>query len=430
MIVVKSTAVDRALLDAGIIAGSHLVSINGKDVCDILDYEFLSSDAELELVFGLPSGDKVTLEISRDDLVGLDLEFEPDKPERCGNNCVFCFVHQLPKGLRRTLYIKDEDYRLSFRYGNYVTLTNLSEDDFERIVEQRLSPLYVSVHTTDETLRRKMLGREDIPDLMPQLGKLAEGGIALHTQVVLCPGWNDGTRLRRTVADLAVMYPAVQSVAVVPVGLTRHRSRLPQMEPVTQRIASAAVADLLDMHREFFEKLGCGFVYPADEFFISAGVEIPPSAFYGDFPQFENGVGMVRQLLDGEDAKGIRLPGRLRVCVATGRLIADTLSDVLGQKWSAYPKVEYDILPVENKLLGSPITVSGLLCGKDIMDALRKEREIGDCIVVPPNCLNDDGLFLDDLTMADISREFGRPVTQADYSAKETLRRIAAEMYS
>jgi putative radical SAM enzyme (TIGR03279 family) len=430
MIVVKSTAVDRALLDAGIIAGSHLVSINGKDVCDILDYEFLSSDAELELVFGLPSGDKVTLEISRDDLVGLDLEFEPDKPERCGNNCVFCFVHQLPKGLRRTLYIKDEDYRLSFRYGNYVTLTNLSEDDFERIVEQRLSPLYVSVHTTDETLRRKMLGREDIPDLMPQLGKLAEGGIALHTQVVLCPGWNDGTRLRRTVADLAVMYPAVQSVAVVPVGLTRHRSRLPQMEPVTQRIASAAVADLLDMHREFSEKLGCGFVYPADEFFISAGVEIPPSAFYGDFPQFENGVGMVRQLLDGEDAKGIRLPGRLRVCVATGRLIADTLSDVLGQKWSAYPKVEYDILPVENKLLGSSITVSGLLCGKDIMDALRKEREIGDCIVVPPNCLNDDGLFLDDLTMADISREFGRPVTQADYSAKETLRRIATEMYS
>ncbi len=428
MLTIKSTSDDPMLQDLGIGAGSKLLAVNDRQVSDRLDYEFVSTEEDLILLIETSDGEQIELEIGFDDLLGLELEFEPDRVRTCRNKCVFCFIHQLPKGLRRTLYVKDEDYRLSFSHGNYVTLTNLSESDFERIESQRLSPLYVSVHTTDEELRRRLLGNDKIPDLMPQLRRLVESGIELHTQIVLCPGWNDGAQLKRTIDDLAALHPSVASVAVVPVGLTRHRSKLPRIDPVTPALAREVLSYLMRKGGSLAESLSCRFVYPADEFFILAGEQIPPSSFYDNFPQVENGVGMVRQLLDSDTAGDISIDDDLSLTVLTGRMVSDILDSTLAEKWGAVGSLSCDVVPVQNEFLGRTVSVSGLLCGTDMIDTAKELDRIGDCIVVPPDCLNDDGLFLDDLTLNDMSKELDRPVVQASYSPCETLIRVMEEL--
>jgi putative radical SAM enzyme (TIGR03279 family) len=427
MLVLKSTAEDSSLVENGIRPGAKLLTVNDHDVCDMLDYRFFSADEQLVLLFETTDRQRVELELGLDDLVDLTLEFEPDKPLHCNNKCVFCFIHQLPKGLRRSLYFKDEDYRLSFQHGNYITLTNLTENDFARIAEQKLSPLYISVHSTDDTLRRRMLGNDKIPPLLPQMNRLIDSGIELHTQIVLIPGWNDGEHLQRTVDDLAAMYPGVQSVAVVPVGLTEHRTKLPALEEFTPKQASIAIQELLRIGDNMKTALGIRFVYPADEFFIVADREIPPELFYDGFPQVENGVGMVRQLLDSEPADDTRLDSPVSLTIATGNLVADILRNVLDEKWHSVENLGYTIVPVDNNLLGKTVTVSGLLGGGDIIDALSQSDEIGDIVVVPPDCLNDDGLFLDDLMLSDVSQKLGRPVIQAEYSPVDTLNKTLKE---
>ena len=428
MLVLKSTADDPSLVGNGILPGAKLLTVNDHDICDMLDYRFYSADEQLVLLFETTDKQRVELELDLDDLINLQLEFEPDKPLHCNNNCIFCFIHQLPKGLRRSLYFKDEDYRLSFQHGNYITLTNLSEDDFARIAEQKLSPLYISVHSTDDTLRRRMLGNDKIPPLLPQMKRLIDSGIALHTQIVLCPGWNDGEHIHETVDDLAAMYPGVQSVAVVPVGLTKHRTKLPALDEVTPELASIAIEELLRIGDDLKTRLGIRFVYPADEFFILADREIPPESFYDGFPQVENGVGMVRQLLDSDSADETRLDSRVSLTIATGDLVADILRNVLDEKWERVENLEYAVVPVDNNLLGKSVTVSGLLGGRDIVDALSQSDAVGDIVVVPPDCLNDDGLFLDDLMLSDVSQKLGRPVIQAEYSPVDTLDRIRKEL--
>ena len=428
MIVLKSTADDPILEESGIGKGSRLLKINDREVCDVLDFQFLSGGDGLILLFENPDGQRIELEIDGYDLLDLEFEFEPDSPRRCTNSCVFCFIHQLPKGLRRSLYIKDEDYRLSFQHGNYVTLTNLSEADFKRIEEQRLSPLYVSVHATDDELRRRMLQNDGIPSIMAQMRRLIDAGIDLHTQIVLCPGWNDGEHLVRTIDDLAGLYPGVRSVAVVPLGLTAFRDKLPKLAPVTPEIARDVVREVSVIGDKLVGRLSSRFVYPADEFYIMSGSAIPESSFYDDFPQIEDGVGMVRQLLDSDPASDIYFDRPVHVTVATGRLIADILSDVLDEKWQGVKNLSHNLAAVDNDLLGRSVTVSGLLGGKDIIGTLVNRDSLGDVVVVPPNCLNDDGLFLDDLTLADLSARLGRTVIQASYSPAETLARIAEEM--
>jgi putative radical SAM enzyme (TIGR03279 family) len=428
MLVLKSTADDPTLTENGILPGAKLLTVNDQDVCDMLDYRFFSADDQLVLQFETTDRQRVELELDLDDLVDLRLEFEPDKPLQCNNKCVFCFIRQLPKGLRRSLYFRDEDYRLSFQHGNYITLTNLTENDFVRIAEQKLSPLYISVHSTDDTLRCRLLGNDKIPPLLPQMNRLIDSGIKLHTQIVLCPGWNDGEHLHKTIDDLAAMYPGVQSVAVVPVGLTRHRTKLPTLDEITSELASIAVEELLRIGDDLKTHLEIRFAYPADEFFILADREIPPESFYDGFPQVENGVGMVRQLMDSDPADETRLDSPVSLTIATGSLIADILRNVLDEKWERVENLGYTVVPVDNNLLGGGVTVSGLLGGRDIIDALSQSDAVGDIVVVPPDCLNDDGLFLDDLVLSDVSRKLCRPVIQAEYSPVDTLDRIQKEV--
>lgn len=428
MMILKSTADDPMLAELGIASGSKLLKVNGREVCDMLDYRFYSADEELLLLFENLDAQQVELEINAGDLIDLDFEFGPDKPKGCRNKCVFCFIHQLPKGLRKSLYFKDEDFRLSFQHGNYITLTNLTEADFERIKEQRLSPLYISVHTTDDDLRRKMLGNEKIPPLLPQMRDLVDSGIELHTQIVLCPGWNDGQHLKRTIDDLAAMYPGVRSVAAVPVGLTRHRDKLPPLERYDSASATDILEELIAAGERLLSDLGDRFVYPADEFFLLAGADMPPESFYDSFPQEENGVGMMRLLMDSEPADATDLKKNVRLTIATGCLVAPHLSDILSEKWSAVSGLGFDVHPVENVLMGEAVTVSGLLAGKDILNSVSALDDVGDCVIVPPNCLNDDGLFLDDLTLDDIEAALSRPVIQADYSPRETLTKLRREL--
>ncbi len=427
MLTVESIADDLTLQKLGIRCGARLLEVNGHDVHDTLDYRFHSADERVVLLFETEKEQTVELELDRADLIGLALRFGPDKPKQCDNKCVFCFIHQLPKGLRRSLYVKDEDYRLSFQHGNYITLTNLTDADFRRIQEQRLSPLYISVHSTDDEIRRRMLGKKDTPPIVPQMNRLVESGIRLHAQVVLCPGMNDGVRLSRTIQDLARMHPGVQSVAVVPVGLTKHRKKLTPLERVSPEFATAAVEQLIGMGDHFTEELGIRFVYPADEFFILARLGIPPMSFYDDFPQIENGVGMVRQLMESGPAEIRSLVSRLTLTVVTGSLIAAHLREVLEYTWGRVGNLEHRIIPAENKLFGDTVTVSGLLGGRDIIEALEGSGGVGDVIIVPPDCLNDDGLFLDDLTLADVSDKFRRRVIQAEYSPADTLAKAVTE---
>lgn len=427
MLVLKSTIEDEFLIEQGIVPGSRLLKVNGEEVCDILDWEFYSSADELALLFENESGELIELEIEPEELAELELEFEPDSIKVCRNRCVFCFIHQLPKGLRRALYVKDEDYRLSFKHGNYVTLTNLTEADFVRIESQRLTPLYVSVHTTDEALRRRMLGREDIPELGPQLRRLMDAGIDIHTQIVLCPGFNDGEELTRTVRDLADYHPGVASVAVVPVGLTSHRAKLPRIEPVTESLAKGVLDQIDGLAAENQNQVGARFVYPADEFFILADRPIPNSDFYGDFPQVENGVGMVRQLLDSETAKDVGFEREIRATVCTGRLISNMLPGILAEKWQSVHGLSYEIVPVTNILLGERVTVSALLSGRDFVSAL-EGSDVGDVVIVPPDSLNDDGLFLDDMNLTDLEDKFGVPFVEAEYSPAMTLVKVKMEL--
>jgi putative radical SAM enzyme (TIGR03279 family) len=428
VLIVKSTSDDPVLIEAGIRPGSKLLEVNGRPVCDTLDYDFFTAPEDLILLFETESGERMELEIEAEDLPELGLDFESDKVRTCRNNCIFCFIHQLPKGLRKSLYVKDEDYRLSFRHGNYITLTNLTAGDLRRITEQRLSPLYISVHSTDETVRRKLLGREDIPPVMPIIHDLVDGGIELHAQVVLCPGINDGDVLLNTIDDLANFHPRLSSVAVVPVGLSRFRRNLPEIQPVTREIASTVLDTLVRHGERIGIEIFTRFVYPADEFFILAGRDIPHAFFYEDFPQVENGVGMVRQLLNSDRAYFTRFSSPLHLTIATGYLIGEILGDVLSEKWAKVESLSFEVIKVPNNLLGESITVSGLLCGSDIVRALESSSRIGDCVVVPPNCLNDDGLFLDDMTLTDVSTAIKSPVVAASYSPAETLERIQLEL--
>ena len=364
----KITATEYDEIDVG----DLLVSINGQPIRDMIDYQFYSADEELALIIQKPDGSQIELEYDAFRHGPPELEFEPDPIKRCKNKCVFCFIHQLPKGLRKSLYVKDEDYRLSFMHGNYVTLTNLDESDFERIISLRMSPLYVSVHTTDEALRRRMLGRKDLPELMPQIKRLVESEIELHTQIVVCPGFNDGDALEKTIADLAEFYPDLRSVAIVPVGLTAHRKRLPKMHSVTHAIAREILDQCQTLQQNYLSRFESRFIYPADEFFLLADQPIPPQNYYEDFPQVENGVGMLRQLLSSRKLPAMELRKTLRATIVTGTLAEPILTRVLADKLRDIPDFEISVLPVENHLMGKSVTVSGLLGGKDIYSALKK----------------------------------------------------------
>ncbi len=407
-------------------AGDRLLAVSGRPLRDIIDYSYYTaSDDELLLEIEKPDGELWELELQREPGEPLGLSFSAPQPARCANNCVFCFVHQLPKGLRKPLYVKDEDYRLSFLNGNYVTLANLKPQALSRIIEQRLSPLYISVHAANPILREKLLGKAGLPPIMDQLQQLAAARIAMHTQIVLCPGLNDGLELERTVAELAGLYPSVQSLAIVPLGLTAHRQKLPQLTPVDAGYARQFISAWEPQAKKLRKKLGEPFLFLADEFYLKAGLPFPPIREYGDFPQIENGVGMVplfnREA--GQTLRRARPVGSFRATVVTGVSTAVFVGGFLG---TLGEKTGLELVPlaVENRLFGASVTVTGLVAGKDIVSAL-EGHQIGEALLVPDVMLKEgEGVFLDDLSLEELQRRTGCPVLLFDSTPRGCYRAL------
>jgi putative radical SAM enzyme (TIGR03279 family) len=406
--------------------GDRLLSVNGHPLRDVIDYNYFGADDVLILELEKHDGELWELEVEREEGEPLGLTFEAPAPARCGNNCVFCFVHQLPKGLRSPLYVKDEDYRLSFLYGNYVTLANIDKTDLERIKSQRLSPLYISVHATNPLLRETLLGKSGILPILEVMKELAQARITMHTQIVLCPGLNDGEEFARTVEDLAQMHPWVSSLAVVPVGLTGHRKKLPTLSPLTEAFAASFIGEWGEKAQLLAERLGEPFLFLADEFYIKGKIPFPPLETYGDLPQLENGVGMIPLFLsEAEQVLEEAEPaGNGKITVVTGESPYHYLADFL-QRLSQVTGAMIVPVAVKNRLFGDTVTVTGLVCGRDIIAALQGV-DLGDLVLVPDVMMKEgEGVFLDDLSLEDLEGELGKPVLVVEstpYGIYEALR--------
>lgn len=407
-------------------AGDRLLRINGRDVNDHIDYLFHAAD-EVLIVEVERDGKVISHRVARQYMGDLGLEFEEMKTRWCGDDCVFCFVHQNPEGVREALMVQDEDFRLSFLHGNYVTLDNLREQDFRRIIEMRLSPLYVSVHTTDPELRRRLLRGKRAAELIPRMERLIEAGIRMHTQVVLVPGWNDGGHLEKTVHDLAALHPGVRSIALVPVGLTAHRKGLVRLRGLTPEEMRGVLAECEVWRDGFYDRLGCGFVYPADEFFLASGTPLPPNGWYDDFCQEENGVGMAVAFVNGFAARRAELAhaldmhraarGRpLRVTVCTGGLGAEMFRRHLLGPLEDLEGLDFRLVEAQNTFFGPGITIAGLLTSRCFDAALEGVTLEGwDLLLLPANCTNEEGLFLDDVSLADYGARFPVAVERGSY---------------
>lgn len=424
MIVIKDIEPNSLGHRAGFQPGDCIRSINGQEIRDLIDFQIQSAE-ELLWIEVERETEVYDVELDRSTGENFGLSFEDLKLRRCNNKCVFCFIHQMPEGMRSSLYFEDDDYRLSFLHGSYVTLTNIKEKDIERIIEQRLSPQYISVHATDPAVRQRMLGRRLPVDILERIERLAANQIEMHAQVVICPGWNDGEHLQRTVFDLRRFYPALRSVALVPVGLTRFRGNLPQLEKVGPDKAREYISLVRAWGGQFQRELGEGLVYGADELFLLNGEYPPESSYYDAFPQIENGIGMVRSFLDTwEKGKGLlekRLPGGFHLGLVTGKL-GQIFMDPIVADLKKIEGLEVDLVVVENHFFGPDITVTGLLCGKDIAKYLQNGS--WDAVCLPPNCINGEGLTLDDMTVEQLQEEAGIPLSVGDYDLASTLQAI------
>jgi putative radical SAM enzyme (TIGR03279 family) len=410
---------------AGVRPGDRLVRLNGHALRDLVDFHVQAGEEELAIDLER-GGERHAVLVRREWGRDLGLECEPPAPAEistCANKCVFCFIHQLPRGLRRSLYVKDDDYRLSFLHGNYITLTDLPESELQRIVDLRLSPLYVSVHATDPALRHFLLGspKSIRGDLMERMRRLADAGIRMHAQVVLCPGLNDGPHLERTVRELGALHPGVTTVAIVPVGLTRHREGLPPLRAITADEARAVIRAVDGWQAGFLPALGTRLVFAADELYLQAGAPLPPVAAYEGFPVVEDGVGLVRRF--HEDFRRLarrpaaaRWSGARAVTVVTGELFGPILERLA--RTLRVPGLRVDVAPVPNEFFGRAISVAGLLTGQDVARALTG-RALGDLVLVPRVALTETrGVFLDDVAPGDLAGHLGVPVVTPEASAQ------------
>ncbi len=395
---------------AGVRPGQRLVAVNGHAIVDVLDYKFYTYDAALELELER-EGVRRRVRVKKAEGEELGLNFETymmDAPRPCANHCVFCFVDQLPKGMRETLYFKDDDARLSFLMGNYITMTNLSQREIQRIIDLHISPINVSVHATEPELRAMLLGNRRGREGLALMERFAAAGITMNCQIVSCPGLNDGGHLARTMADLAGLYPGVKSVSVVPVGLTRHRQGLYPLEPYTQETAGAVVDMVEDFAANCLEKYGSRLFWCSDEFYIQAGRPIPPDGYYEDYTQLENGVGMLR-LLDTEFNAALALQEEKTASpftVACGVAAAPYLREIVDKALKKC-HTEGKVQAIVNHFFGQTITVSGLITGGDLMDQLAG-RDLGQRLLIPVNMLrHGQDVFLDDVTIAQVSERLG-----------------------
>ncbi len=418
--VVEGSPADRA----GLQPGDLIRTINGHAVRDLVDYRFYVADEELTVGFERQLNQhEVHINKSYDENLGVLFGEEPAPFIRqCANKCVFCFIKGLPErfapqrglphGMRSTLYIKDDDYRYSFLFGNFITLTNLKEHDWQRLDEQKLTPLYVSVHATDPDLRRKMVDGPRAGDILAHIQRLGSMGITCHTQLVLCPAINDGSQLERSIADLAALRPIVESISVVPVGLTRYNNMLktgdlPPMRHYTSEEAGAVI-EQVEAHQRRFEAEspdGYPFVYLSDEWYYITGRDFPPAQHYGSYAQIENGVGMTRYLIDQWARSKRKLPARLsqprRITIVTSTM-ASPVIEGFAADLRLIENLDVQVLPIVNQFFGPEVTVAGLLCGQDVLDTLFANNNLGDLLLLPRVMLDNEGKrFLDDVTVED-----------------------------
>ncbi len=395
--------------------GDVLISINGNLIHDVLDYKYYAYDTRLAVELQTAGGERKTVQIRKAEGGELGLDFETylmDTAHSCANKCVFCFIDQMPKGMRPTLYFKDDDARLSFLTGNYITLTNLSERELQRIVDLRISPIRVSVHATEPALRAKLIGNPDAARGYELMQRLAAGGIEMECQIVCCPGLNDGEALSRSMRELSALYPQVNSVSVVPVGLTKHRERLPALTPFDRAHALETVRQVEAFGDECRKKHGSRIFFCSDELYLKAGLELPPDEWYEGYPQLENGVGLLR-LLETEFTDGLRgdiESGGKPFSIATGEAAAPFLRKLLAKAQGACAIISGEVYAIENDFLGRSIDVAGLVTGGDLIAQLRG-RPLGERLLIPVNMLrHGEGVFLDDVTLEDVTAALGVPV--------------------
>ena len=395
--------------------GDTLLAINGNRVHDVLDYKFFGYDPEVSVTVRTPEGIEHTVHVAKAEGQDLGLEFETylmDKPRSCANNCVFCFIDQLPKGMRRTMYFKDDDARLSFLLGNYITMTNLSDREIQRICDLHISPINISVHTTNPELRIKMLRNRNAGKCIDIMRRFADGGIKMNCQIVCCPGLNDGEELMRTMRELAEMYPAVHSVSIVPVGLTKFREGLFELRPFTPEHSSETIDMVTAFGDECLKKFGTRLFFCSDEMYICANRELPEDEFYEEHTQLENGVGMIR-LLETEFKSALSLserPDGVPFSIACGTSVAPFFEKLVCTAHEKYDNIDGRVYAIENDFFGHSINVTGLITGGDLINQL-KGKDLGERLFISQNMLRREEMdFLDDVLLEEASAALGVPI--------------------
>lgn len=402
--------------ECGLEPGDRIGSINGHEIEDFFDYQYYIEEEYLEVEVLTKDGEECTLIIEKEEEEDLGLTFESflmDEYNSCCNKCIFCFIDQMPPGMRETLYFKDDDSRLSFLQGNYITLTNMKEKDMERVIRYHLAPINISVHTTNPELRCQMLYNRFAGDILEKIRRFYEAEIPMNSQVVLCKGINDGEELDRTIRELGEFLPFMESLSVVPVGLTKYREGLPELAAFTKEDARKILAQIQGWQAHFLEKNGTAFVHASDEWFILAEEDFPPEDYYEGFGQLENGVGMMRLLMQEVEERLAQLSGDERektVSIATAKLAFPTIKELAGKVMEKYQGIQVHVYCIENRFFGELITVSGLLTGQDIREQL-SGRELGEELLLPCNVLKaDEDIFLDDMRLSELSEALQVPV--------------------
>jgi putative radical SAM enzyme (TIGR03279 family) len=415
--------------ELGIEVGDKLISISDTAVKDIIDYKFLMADEYIVVEIEKPDGEIWDLEIEKEYDEDLGVEFENsilDQARSCSNNCVFCFIDQLPQGMRKTLYFKDDDSRLSFLQGNFVTMTNMKDEDIDRIIRYRISPINVSVHTTNPELRVKMLNNRFAGSIYERLKKLSEAGIDINCQIVLCPGLNNGEELVRTSEDLYKLYPSIRNLAVVPVGATRFREGLFPVTLYERESSRQEIENVSKLQQKYMKEIGTPFIRLSDEFYILAEMDVPESEFYGEFEQLEDGIGMIRLFRENIDKtiKDLNKNSAGSFTMFTGISAHKELESAASKIMAANSKININVVKIINRFFGETITVAGLLTGKDIIEQL-KEHNIGDYVIVSRNMLRSgEDIFLDDITVEAMQKALDRIIIIADYSGEDLIEKI------
>lgn len=425
---IKKIAVGSIAEELELESGDRVIGVNNQAIEDVFDYHYLINDEYIELAVLKKSGEEWILEIEKDAEEDLGITFESslmDDYHSCSNKCIFCFIDQLPKGMRETMYFKDDDSRLSFLQGNYITLTNMKDRELDRIIKYKLSPINISVHTTDPELRCMMLHNRFAGKIMEQITKLYEAGTIMNGQIVLCKGVNDGEALKRTIGDLMTFLPFMESLSVVPVGLSRHREGLYPLEPFTKEDAVEVLNIIHGFQEKCMEEYDTHFVHASDEWYILAEQPLPEAENYDGYVQLENGVGMLRLQEEefhealAEDFRENTEKAAGHCTIATGKLAGPFLRKLIGDFNQKYPHVQADVIEITNNFFGPRITVSGLLTGRDIVEQL-KDRELGSCLLLPVNVLRSgEDVLLDDVHISEIEKTLQVPVRIVQSNGKD-----------